>query len=377
MDYFNDENNKSNLLSIFNYDKYNNFKYSLNKIKLCCDLKLILPLDINENEPITKLLNKSYYLSIIQKKQKEITKIFYYHRSNINEILFNSKENIDIDINKISLKLSFLFYLCLIIEEEPDKINYQYSIEYIEEINDYIENKINELLKQPYKLIILSKLLFILIYNFRGFNDKYKDKLEEITNKIKVIFTNNIIKEIDVCNIKDIENKRIDIIYINIINKLIKSNKLEDYEYSENIFDQIHLEFIDITKTMFDQLYEILNEYKDNIKISKIEDLYNDKIINFYYILFKYILKYSFYIYQIPILIDNKNAIIKIIKKLNPFKYKYNNNERLEYILKFFIDSEYYYHKYLKEDITTYRNKNESSLLMPYYNLNSNKFFFV
>ena len=48
MDYFNDENNKSNLLSIFNYDKYNNFKYSLNKIKLCCDLKLILPLDINK-----------------------------------------------------------------------------------------------------------------------------------------------------------------------------------------------------------------------------------------------------------------------------------------------------------------------------------------
>ena len=100
------------------------------------------------------------------------------------------------------MNFPFLFYLCLLIEKEPDVINYEYSIESIKEINDYIENKINELLKQPYKLIILSKLLFILIYNFRGFNDKYKDKLEEMTNKIKIIFKNNKIKENDVCNIE-------------------------------------------------------------------------------------------------------------------------------------------------------------------------------
>ena len=80
---------------------------------------------------------------------------------------------------------------------------------------------------------------------------------------------------------------------ININNNIINNKK------NYNIINQLELENINITKIMFDELSQILNSNKSYINeyiILKEKDLYNEKKINFYFILLKYILKNSIYI---------------------------------------------------------------------------------
>lgn len=91
---------------------------------------------------------------------------------------------------------------------------------------------------------------------------------------------------------------------------LIKTNKIDDIEYTNNIMMQLELENINLTKTMYDGLANILkfdNNYMKKYIISDKKDLYNnekikEEVINFYYILFRYILKKPIYIYQIEFL---------------------------------------------------------------------------
>ena len=66
----------------------------------------------------------------------------------------------------------------------------------------------------------------------------------------------------------------------------------------------------------------------------------------------KYIFKSSFYIYQIPFLLNTRKNIINILKRnfkelRNP-KGKDNNNikERMKYIIEKLVDSDFYYKKY-------------------------------
>jgi len=96
-------------------------------------------------------------------------------------------------------------------------------------------------------------------------------------------------------------------------------------------------------------------EENDNIikknKIKNINNLFDKKIINFYYILVKYIYKIPLYIYNIAFLLDTRKAILNIIKfDLDKFSNinisDINIKHRLEYILEFFCDSDYYYMKY-------------------------------
>ena len=105
---------------------------------------------------------------------------------------------------------------------------------------------------------------------------------------------------------------------------------------------------------MFDSLYNILNIENENIKnllIINQYDLLDTKKISFYYILFKYIIKNPIYIYQIPLLlIIRKNIILIINNKFSQLSYyvKENIKQKVDYIIKFITDSEYYYKKYLE-----------------------------
>ena len=83
-----------------------------------------------------------------------------------------------------------------------------------------------------------------------------------------------------------------------------------------NIIIQLDLESIDITKIIFDGIHDIL-ENKENIFkyiILDNDDLFDNSKINFYYILLKYILKKSIFIYQIDFLMKTRGIIIKLIK---------------------------------------------------------------
>ena len=132
---------------------------------------------------------------------------------------------------------------------------------------------------------------------------------------------------------------KIDEIYIYIINMLIKTNRIDDYEYTYKIIQELDLENIDLTKTMFEELSKTLNnkEYIKNYKIIEENNIkFNEKIINFYYILFKYIIKSIIYLYNNNLLLKTRNNFLKIIK--NNSKESIidnldgNKKEKFEYI---------------------------------------------
>ena len=82
--------------------------------------------------------------------------------------------------------------------------------------------------------------------------------------------------------------------------------------------------------------------------------MYNVKKINFYYILLKYILKESFYIYQTDFLIKARESIIHFIKNnlysLLVLTSDLNEDmkEKLDFIIKALTDTDYFYSKYAK-----------------------------
>ena len=83
--------------------------------------------------------------------------------------------------------------------------------------------------------------------------------------------------------------------------------------------------------------------------MNEIEDFFVEAKINFYYILIKYIFKHPFFIYNISLLYNTRNTIIKIIKtKKEEFLSLYNIEnfellKRINYNIKFILDSNYYY----------------------------------
>lgn len=151
--------------------------------------------------------------------------------------------------------------------------------------------------------------------------------------------------------------KKIDELYIEIIKGLIITCKFEDYEYTYNIMQQLDMLSIDITKNMFNELSKVLKDEEEHFikkyKISTVNDLFNVKNINFFFVLIKYILKDSIYIHQIPFLLKTrKNVITFINNNLNEiWKLKENISndeirERIDFIIEKITDSEYYIQKY-------------------------------
>ena len=307
---------------------------------------------IIKDDPIPNLLKqyseiKNFY------GIKNLTKFLYYNYKNIHKILYEYDEIIRIEDTMLN-DLSFNFYLCLLIESETEIINYQYSIKYIDIFN--LKKNNND---KKYYNIIISKIIIKLINNLKNCDnfDENKDGeyITNLENKNKEYIINNIyiFKEINLdININDIYEINIDEFYFNIITALIKNDKLTDYEFANNILIQLDLENIDIpfNDKLFNKLLEVLDTNNNYIKvINDINDLNDIKIINFYYLLFKYILKSSFYIYHIPLLYEAHIKIIDILKTNKNISF--TNQiiiERIEYIIRKLCDSDYYFNtKYL------------------------------
>jgi len=130
---------------------------------------------------------------------------------------------------------------------------------------------------------MLSKIIIDLIYNYRGsheYNENVdKLELEEIEKENRLIIKNNIamFKEINLnLNEDNILIKKIDELYSDIINALIRSKKVEDFKYTCNVFEQLDLKNINITKNIFDAIMNGQNYIKD-YEINNIEDLNDEK----------------------------------------------------------------------------------------------------
>ena len=294
------------------YQKYENLTFKEN---LCYIFTISNPF-LNPNDPIYKLIsNFDEIKHIYNSNLKDNKKFFYFNKEKIHNILYDLEEILKIDDDKEEIKLSELFYFSLLLIDNPVLIRYEISINYIKKVNDLINKSKNNSLK-----ILLSKIILILIYNFKG--QKYYDEndygteIEKIQGGCMSIIKNNL-KVLNIeLNYEDFLDKTIDYIYMKIILSLIK---LDDFNNIENIIKELDLESINITEIINKGLYEELdnenNTYWNRYKIDNLDDLKNEKIINFYYILLKYIFKNSLYIYNILFLNANKRNLLELLKK--------------------------------------------------------------
>ena len=336
------------------------------KISLSFSATLNDTTELKNNIPIYNLLSDYSEIEDIFKINKpEKMKYLYFNRNKINELLYEKDKVIEINLNLIQNKLSEYFYLNLLFEYNRNIMNFVYNYNFIKEVNDKIKTTNNDILRE----VIKSKYILELINNYRGTQEFYNND-NKIKNEINDLETlnrerieNNVleIKDLEL-NAKDIINKKIDQIYIGIIFDLIKTNKFDDYEKTHNIIMQLDLENIHITKTMFEELKDIFksdNDYMKKYIITNKSHLHDKSIINFYYTLFRFILKKQFYIYQIPFLQETREKIVKIVKK-NIIK---ENDEKLKYIISFFT------HYYYSSKLNNFVDKNYYSILQHEENL--------
>ena len=293
--------------------------------------------------------NYSEFLQLYKDNNDIITKICYKNRKIIHHILYEEEENITINF-EIYL-LSNYFFLTLLIKDNKDIVNYLYDFSLIDIINK--ENiKENNILRK----LINSIIILELIDNFVNGNDNIDDnqeKIEEFKSLNTEIKKNaqNILKEYGIESNLEYD---LELIYTEIIKSLFYNKKIDNYNYSCNIIKQLDLENIFLTDKIND---ELLIFFKSNEKclndyiISKIADFNSEDKINSYFILIKYILKNSFYIYEIPFLFNTRKIILNTIKRNidELLSINFNNNifnERKNKIIKTIIDSDYYYNKY-------------------------------
>ena len=345
------------------------------KLSICYNISLIQPIDIYYNDPINKLIFEYSDIENIKKiSDFQITQFLYFNRKSVHKLLYDLDQNIHFDYEEINNNLSFYFYLLLLINDIPEILNYTFNPIYIKKINNLKRNN-----DEKVKNIIISKIIIELIYEIQKTYDYFEDEnekkiIEMINNNLDIIENNiQIFKELEINLTKDdICKLKIDKIYINIINILIKNKKFEDYNFMIIIIKQLDIENIKLTKTMIDELLKILNsneKYINDYILINEEDFSNQRKINFYFILIKYILKNSIYIYQIPFLLKTRNNIKKIIKsKKEIYSINRNNSieDRAEYIIKIFTNSDKHFKRKKKQSnlnsiiMELIKNKTES-----------------
>ncbi len=341
------------------------FNISLNKIESFDKNTFVeeLPFELEEIISIQKLDNPYFLLFL------------YINKDKVHEELYDKEEILKIDFETKDQQISKYIYLCFLIEDINVMCDYKYSFELINKLNDIQRNEKEQALKK----IILAKMIHSLVDNYSQIvdnednkNNKHEEELVKIydfNSKILYDITNNTNLNQYGLKLEDLKSKKIEEIYLIIIEYLIQNSKLEDSDYIENIINQIELESIILTKLMLDELIKILTIEKEYIKkyeIKNFGDLFDKKIIYFYYNLLKYILKQSLYIYQFPFLLESRIKILDFIKNnlgelfisLKNSDYKY----QIEYILKQFIgDNSYNYYNKKSESII-----NDSSTLNPF-----------
>ena len=334
-------------------EKLSSFKLSLSYITV-----LLGSFDKNKedpDEPLLKMLNYNDISTISELGEKNNVKnYFYLGRKKIAKLLYDQDEVIIFE-EFPEENLSSYFFLSLLIKENRHMVNYQYTLKYIQSFF----NKMEEIDNKAYKTIILSNIILDMIKAYKDFDydneENEKAQLDNIENKTKKIISENIKSIKPEFELKDIESKNIEEIYIKIIKYLLTNIS----EYLTSILEQLDIKNINITSTIFKELSNSLSDkdFTKNYIINKLNDLEDEKIINFYYILFIYVLKDPLYIYQNNFLLQIKRKIIDIFKtkSLDYYIFINNNNilnnDKLNDIISFFTDSKYYIES-IKDDIS-------------------------
>ena len=189
------------------------------------------------NDPIFELTNKDSEIKNEVNSNSIFTKLLYFNKKKIHSYLYENDDVINLNnrlLDNQFRKLSFNFYLVLLIQDVNNFIYYNYSFLFIKNMHN-INNNNNFLYK-----IIKSKIILELLYYFEGIDIYEEDEheLKRIENENKLIINNNIYNlkrnNIDL-NENDIIEKKIEDIYSEIILSLIKNDKLSDSIYTNGI----------------------------------------------------------------------------------------------------------------------------------------------
>jgi len=264
--------------------------------------------------------------------------LLYFNQNIIHPLLYEFDKIIKLNSIGNLNKISYYFYLSLLITNNPNIIYYYYSIQFIRNINEYNIKRNNS--NNNIKKLIISKVIIDLIKYYRGIKE-FGNNLEEI-KKIEddnLQIMEQIINNLNGLNLnmKKIKSKSIEKIYLKIIIFIIE-NKLDDFDYIKEVLKQLDIESIKITQIMFEKIKALLSKEEDinEYLISEEEDLFDNKKLNLYYILLKYIFKEKIYIDQIDIFRKTRVFIIQYLNKSrNCFDNSNDDNkEKLEYIIK-------------------------------------------
>ena len=316
--------------------------------------------------------NKKEICDFIDSAKTHILFYIYKYKNNIEDILYYSEECLEIK-NEMLNGINDYFYLDKLISENKEIINYIYEISLIRDKNN--DNK--KVKDNSFSKLIISKIILDLVDNYEQttfFHESEINELEEIKRcNIDIIEKNiDIFKELSSNFNEDyIRKTSIDEIYIDIIILFIETKKFCDENYIQGIIKQLDLENIFLTKIMVVKLSNTLNsneKIKNDYKIEKFDDLFNDFKINFYYVLFKYILKNTFLKYQIDFLIEMTKQTRNLIKyNSEPFDGEKIGKikEKFSVFIKSMTDSEYYldllYSKNNNKDNNKNNNKDNSN----------------
>ena len=324
------------------------------KLNLVCFSSLNNKIKIN-SDPIPYLFKQFSEIESLY-DMNNLTQILYFNINTIHKILYDFDKIIQIT-EKMGNSLSFNYYLSLLINAEGDIINYEFSINYLKLVNKNKKSNENKFFN-----LINSKINIDLINNFKNINSYEENEMGELItdmeNENKEDIKNNIyiLNEIKLnLTEDDIYDKNVEELYVEIIIGLIENNKLCDFEYTYNIFKQLDLENIDIqflaSEKLLNKIKETMNinnEYIKNNIINNFDDFNDINKINFHYLLLKFIFKSSIYIYIIPLLFQEHNNIIKILKLKEYITFTLTNQifiERIVFIIKKLCNLDYYYEK--------------------------------
>jgi len=352
-------------MATLKYGKYieNNKKLNLsyNGLMLQNEIYGIFYEDELKNENFKKIINPFYELidnndeiiSILNMTDLNPLEYLYLNRQKIHKILYDFDSTITINEEMLKEYVDYYYLYCLI-NYQSVLVNFKYNFQIIQDAYD--KQKIS---KGIINRIIMSKIVISIIDNFLA-EEEENDIIEKCTNiKTKCIEyiiqnkeeLNKYQKNLDMDNLEK-SDVSIEDIYSDIIYNLIISNKLNK---SEEILKELEIKKIRLNKTFYDSIKKAFSEENiNNYEISEYNDFFKQDKINFYFILFEYILKSSDYIIYIPFLSKIQKKILEEVKiniddLYNYFELNRKKNDssitKLKKVLSYFIELNYFLDK--------------------------------
>ena len=327
------KDNLSQKLNLLLFSSKYNFIDLNNKTKNPFESLLLECSEEEKNKIISIKIPSSYFYCLYRE-------IFY-------NILYDNDLLINFDSQNFKTSLSDYFYLVLLIEGKEDIINYTYDYQLIDNLN-----KLEK--KGEFYFPIYANMMLKLINNFQQSSEpeqeieENEETLNKIINDIKEKLDSDRVKiKLKECNLnyssENISDLKLEDIYIDIIINVLLKLYLTDTKYEKEMkkfIEDIDLENIELTSSMMNKIALFFNEEEKNkYIISELKDFNDEKKLNFYYYLCKYILKKNYYIYQINFLKELKDKIKNILRTQNELSNTHKNIEKLKYIIEFFTNN--------------------------------------